>query len=279
MRFISNSETTTWLTCQRKYYFEYILDLEPKKFSDAINNGILYHACLENYYASKSLGHSEVECRQIGLEPVLIAMQREDNDIVSMGKVHALLNAYWDHYMIDDERYEVYAVETKLKAELSEDFALVGTVDLIWKDTETDKYYMVDHKSSYNFWSDEQSEIAAQFVKYVVLGREAGLDVAGVIVNQLRTRDLKPGNELFRRTYVRPTEAKVRDVTRQHINASANIVEARENLSPEEFIPVFNKFICANCPFLSLCDTMSNGSNIDYAIQQDFKKRTGYGYN
>lgn len=280
IRLISNSETTTWLTCRRKYYFEYFLDLEPKQFSDAISNGILYHACLEAYYAAKSLGGEDEEfCRSAGIEPLIAAMQSDNADIAQLGKMRALLHAYWDHYASDDDRYEVYAVETKLKIDLSEDYAMVGTIDLIWKDKETGKYWMVDHKSAYNFWTEEQAEMTGQFTKYVVLGRNAGLDVAGVIVNQLRTRELKPGNELFRRIYIRPTEPKIRDVLKQHMNTSFEIMGSRNNIPVEDYIPVFNKFICANCSFLSLCDTMSNGADIKYGIQQDYRKRTGYGYN
>lgn len=279
-RFISNSEVSSWLQCRKKYYYEYVLDLEPKKSSDAINKGVLIHALLENYYAGKAMGLDEASCRESAMEPLMIAAQATYADMVELGKVRDLVYAYFDHYMETDERYEVYAVETKLKSDLSDEYALVGTVDLIWRDKEDGKYIMVDHKSSYNFWTDEQSSISGQFVKYVYLGKSLGLDVKGVMVNQLRTRPLKNPemSALFLRAWVKPTDIKVRKVMEQHVFASEEIVAFR-NADVQIAIPIYDKYICSNCPFLPLCDSDSNGAPLQYQIQADYKIRTGYGYN
>lgn len=284
MRFISNSEIASWLQCRKKYYYEYVLDLEPKKQSDAINKGVLIHAMLEGYYAGKSLGWSDNECRDASMEPLMIAAQAEFSDMVELGIVRELVMTYFNHYMeADDARYRVHAVETKMKADLSDDFAMVGTVDLIWQDSVDGRYLMVDHKSSYNFWTDEQAAISGQFVKYAYLGRDAGLDVKGVMVNQIRTRPLKtPTAEmLFKRAWVLPSDIKIRNVMKQHIQASGEITEFRnaEAWKYNAAVPIYDKYICSNCPFLPLCDSESNGAPIAYQIQADYRQRTGYGYN
>jgi hypothetical protein len=281
MRFISNSEVASWLQCRKKYYYEYVLDLEPKKSSDAINKGVLIHAVLEGYYAGKSLGYSEEECRDQAMEPIMIAAQAEFSDMVELGGVRSLCWAYFDHYMDTDTRYRVHAVETKMKSDLSDDFALVGTVDLVWQDSVDGKYIMVDHKSSYNFWTDEQAAISGQFVKYAFLGKDAGLDVKGVMVNQLRTRPLKnpTADSLFLRAWVKPTDIRIRNVLAQHIQASDEIIYFRQDMIPSRAVPIYDKYICSGCPFLPLCDSESNGAPIQYQIQADYKTRTGYGYN
>jgi hypothetical protein len=178
-----------------------------------------------------------------------------------------------------DERYKVYAVESKLHATLSDDYSLVGTVDLIWQDMEDGKFIPVDHKSSYNFWTDEQAAISGQFVKYAYLSKNMGLDIKGVMVNQVRTRPLKAPkpDALFQRAWVRPTDIKIRNVMAQHVEASEEIIAFRKTES--RGVPLYDKYVCSGCAFLPLCDSDSNGAPIQYQIQADYQRRTGYGYN
>lgn len=282
MRLISNSEVASWLQCRQKYYFEYVLDLEPKIMSDAINKGVLYHAALEGYYAGKSMGFSEQDCRDAAEEPLFAAAQAANADVIEIMKSRDLLTAYFDFYMKNDERYKVFAVETKLKLDMSDDFALVGTLDLVWQDLEDGYYIPVDHKSSYNFWSPDQAGISGQFIKYVAILRGMGLPVKNVMINQLRTRPLKnpTADQLFQRAWLFPTEARIKSVMAQHVRAGNEIMEFRALEDQEErIIPIYDKYICSNCPFLSLCDSKSNGAPIEYQIRADYQKRTGYGYN
>lgn len=281
MRFISNSEVASWLQCRKKYYYEYILELEPKKYSEAISKGVLIHAMLEAYYAGKSMGYDEAECRDASMEPMMIAAQSPFADMVDLGKTRDLVYGYFEHYMEYDQRYKVYAVETKLKFDLSNDYALVGTIDLIWQDMEDGLYIPVDHKSSYNFWTDEQASISGQFVKYSAILKSMGMQVKGVMVNQIRTRPLKDPapTALYQRAWVRPTDIKIRKVMEQHVNASEEIMAFRVDPKPDTIIPIYDKYICSGCPFLPLCDSESNGAPIQYQIQADYQKRTGYGYN
>lgn len=279
MRFISNSEVASWLTCRRKYYFEYVLELESKQTSSAISKGVLIHAMLEAYYAAKAMGYTEAECREASMEPIMDAAQGKYADMSDLGKTRDLVMGYFSHYEeADGQRYKVYAVETKMKADLSDDFAMVGTVDLIWQDMTDGKFLMVDHKSSYNFWTDMQAGISGQFVKYVFLGKAAGLDIKGAMVNQIRTRELKEGNELYRRAWVNPSEVKIRNVMASHVVASQEIVNFRENAHIDMAVPIYDKYGCSNCPFLPLCDSVSNGAPIQYQITADYQKRTSYGY-
>lgn len=281
MRFISNSEVASWLQCRKKYYYEYVLDLEPKSQSTAISKGVLIHAMLEGYYAAKSMGYAEEECRDAAMEPMMIAAQGDYADMVDLGKTRDLVYGYFDHYMEDDERYKVVAVETKMKLDLSEDYALVGTIDLVWQDMEDGLFIPVDHKSSYNFWTDEQASISGQFVKYAAILKAQGMNVKAVMVNQIRTRPLKDpaASALYQRAWVRPTEAKLRAVMQQHIGASEEIMEFRSKEDKSKIVPIFDKYICSNCPFLPLCDSDSNGAPIQYQISADYQKRTSYGYN
>ena len=282
-RMISNSEVSTWLHCSRKYYFEYVLNVEQKKSPTGpmppLAKGTFVHAILEAYYAGKQLGYAEAQCRADALQIIMDAASLEGADIADIGATRDLVMGYFDKYMDLDDEWEVVAVESKYKAEITERFSLVGTIDLILRNKTTGDFVGVDHKTAYNFWRPEQIEIAGQFVKYIVLMRAAGMDSAAFMVNQIRTRTVKTG-DLYVRAYTRPTEARVKAVLKQHIKAGNEIMDYRESGSNiEDTIPILDKHGCANCDFMALCDASIEGSPIAYVLQSEYQERTGYGYN
>lgn len=279
MRLISNSEVSSWLHCTRKYYYEYVLDLEPKVQSGPISDGVLIHAMLEQYYIAKADNFSEDEARAAALQPVMDAVN-SGMDYAEAGRIRDLVTGYFAHYTDDFDRYEVFAIESKFKAELTDEYALVGTLDLVLRDKQDGRYVGVDHKSSYNFWTADQAALDGQFTKYIFILRSMGLDVKSFMVNMIRTRKLKPGNEFYRREFVVPTEVRMRNVMRQHFMAANRIMEFRAQGAPkEETIPIYSKYNCGNCPFLAICDADTEGSPTQYVIESEYQKRQNYGYN
>jgi CRISPR/Cas system-associated exonuclease Cas4 (RecB family) len=281
MRKISNSEVSTWLHCKRKYFYEYVLDLEPRVQSGPLTKGNIIHELLEQYYLEKMDDSPEDMCKAAIQTHINKLAIQPGVDILELAKIRDLVLAYTQHYMESDaERYEVIAVETKFAVPMIDDvFALAGTIDAIFLDKEDGTHVAVDHKSSYNFWTDDQAQISGQFVKYVYALRARGFNVKRFMVNQLRTRDLKPGNELFRRAWVRPSDNRIKAVIAQHVTVGSEIMEFRQNPVKETATPIYDKYGCSNCPFLFLCDSDTEGAPVDYLIQAEFQKKQSYGYN
>jgi hypothetical protein len=92
-------------------------------------------------------------------------------------------------------------------------------------------------------------------------------------------RDLKPGNEIFRRSWVRPSDTRIRATIAQHVQVGAEIMEFRANPIKEAAIPIYDKYGCSNCPFFQLCDSDTEGANLDHLIASEYQKRVSYGYN
>jgi hypothetical protein len=281
LRKISNSETASWLHCRRKYYYEYQLDLEPKEQSSALSKGTFIHELLEEYYLAKMDGLAESDRRDAVLQRVMAAGSIPGSDIAMIGTVHNLVNSYLDRWAEeDDERYDVLAVETKFAVPMMEDlFLMAGTIDAIFYDKEDNSIVPVDHKSSYNFWTEDQAAISGQFLKYVYAMRAQGHRVNRFMINQLRTRDLKPGNDLFRRTWLRPTDTRIRAAVGQHLQVGMEIMEFRANPIKESAIPIFDKYGCANCSFFGLCDSEAEGAPVEHLIMSEYQKKKHYGYN
>lgn len=281
MRNISNSEVNTWLHCRRRYYYEYILDLEPKAFSDPLANGILVHSILESYYIAKQDELSEEDCREAAMTPLKYAANASGANLENIVKMRNLALAYFEKYAEEDERFEVMAVETEFSVPIIEGengFALAGTIDVVFSDRETGDIIPVDHKSSYNFWTDDQASITGQFVKYVYALRAKGFNVDRFMINQLRTREVKNG-DLFRRMYVRPTEPRIRSVVAQHVNAGAEIMEFRKDPVKERTIPIYDKFGCSSCSFFQVCNSDAEGTSTDVLLATEFQTKQHYGYN
>lgn len=280
MRNISNSEVSSWLRCRRKYYYEYMLDLEPKVLSAPIGRGTLIHAMLEQYYLNKMDGESEDTCRDAAQRVINAEILDENADVTMLGKTRDLIMGYFDEWLEHDERYEIIGVETQFSIPVPEDsFNIVGTVDLFLKDKEDGRYIGVDHKSSYNFWTEAQAQVNAQFPKYMYGLMERGFDVKAFVINQIRTRELKSGNELYRRMTVKPSESRLKAVMQQHLTAGREIMAFRADPDKDKAIPVYDKFVCANCPFFDLCDSDTEGAPLQYVIQNGYQLHKNYGYN
>jgi hypothetical protein len=268
----------SWLKCTRLYYYEYVLNLEPKVFGEAITKGILIHSMLEGYYAGKMQGLNEEACRDEAMEPLIFAMS-QDGDITELSNIRTLVTGYFEKYADDDERYEVMAVETKYALPLTDNYSMVGTLDALFLDKWNNKVVAVDHKSTYNFWTDDQVTMAGQFIKYLIILRGLGYDVERMMVNQLRTRPVKNG-DLYQRAWADPSNKRTNAILRQHILVSDAIMEFRANgANHDDTIPIYDKYGCSNCSFLSLCNSDTEGQNLTFQINQEYQQRKNYGYN
>jgi hypothetical protein len=283
-RHISNSEVGTWNTCQRQYYYSFDLSLEPKRHSAPLSRGILGHDAIAAYYlaikAGKSPGDAALEARQI----LRMAM----NDTISFDMevvmdVDRILNAYFPMTVKDLSDWEILEVESKHDLPMTDDFDMPLRLDLLVRIRSTKEIVLIDHKYTYDFWTEDDLALNPQFPKYVGALRNSDYPIAYCILNQIRTRHLKnPGaDDLVRRSIQRPSNAKIRRALTEHIIASQQIAEFR-SLAPETRAQVatrvLNKMVCRGCFVKSLCQAEFDGGDIQYLAQNDYKART-YGYN
>ncbi len=117
--------------------------------------------------------------------------------------------------------------------------------------------------------------------------QNAGMQVDGAYLEEVRTRKLSEATaadpkKLWRRTPYYPSIAKKRELLKQHITASLEIMQFRA-LQPDEqklrAIPVLNKHgACKYCDFKELCISELDGGEIAMAIEMNYTENT-YGYN
>jgi len=279
VRRISNSEATSWLTCRARYRYEFDMNLQKIGSSDALDKGNLIHAILEEYYKARMLGDSHEEAVVMGRKALIPAMDTYGMELIA--KVDPLMQAYFNHYQHDN--WEILSVEDSFDLPITDDFTMPTRLDLLVK-TSDGKIWIVDHKSTYDFWTTDDIELNAQLPKYVATLRNMGYDVAGAIINQIRTRSVKNNDaaDLFRRVKIVPSIAIIRSVLSQQMAASKEITTYREQ--PEDIrkaiaTPVLNKIVCKYCSFRGLCASEIAGGEIEYLVQNEYQPKQGYGYN
>lgn len=284
MRRISNSELATWNTCQRKYYYEFDLSLEPKVTGGALGRGVLLHESLAHYYEARKQGLSHSDSVLAG-KKVLNDALRSDNVFAheTVMEVMTLVTGYWNYYQGDPD-WEILEVEKGYDLPIEDgvyEYSL--RLDLLVRLRSTGDVVLVDHKTCYDFWKQDDLALNPQFPKYIGTLRANGIRVDYALLNQIRTRKLKAptGDDLYRRTECRPSRAKVGAALREQIIGSRQIiahrslpVEARE----QNVLRVLNKQICNWCNVKDLCTAEFDGGDITSAIVLDYKQRT-YGYN
>jgi hypothetical protein len=177
----------------------------------------------------------------------------------------------WQRYMRHMDGFpgwEPLGTEIKLELPLTPTINMAIKYDFYFRDTATGKCYVLDYKTSYEFWSQEDHDLNAQMPKYIGVMRANGYQVDGGILEEVRTRKLgaekqRDPKNLFRRTFYRPSAPLIAAVLKQHIQAALDIEKHRE-LSEEErleaSLPVLNKHgVCKYCNFTSLCRSMLEG--------------------
>lgn len=280
-RKVSNSETTTWLQCQRRYLYQYDLNLRPKKLSQALSRGILGHEVVAEYYSARKAGQNHADAL-VQARRLLYAKPDYDLDIVA--EVDKIVNNYFRVY--GDEigsKYSILAVEEQYEIPLTSDFIFVMRLDLLVKNLKTNRTELWDHKFVYDFWSQDDLALDPQRPKYIGALRFNNNFVDEAVLNQLRYRSIKQptDDQLFKRTVQQPSQAKINTVLREHVQASREIVEWRK-LSLDERRRVAkrsaNKMTCRSCSVKQLCMSELDGGDISYAIKTDYVTNE-YGYN
>lgn len=283
-RKISNSEVGTWLSCRRKYYYKFDLNITPIKTGVALGRGVMFHAAMEafnkNYINTKNFNDAKL----VGM--IYIKDQLANVSEYEQSTTMDVYRIYENYMGVLQERineWDILEAEEDYDMPINEHYSMPMRLDLLIRERATDEICLVDYKTCYDFWSEDQIALSPQAAKYIGSLRTNGKLVDKLILEQVRYRSIKDPSpeQLFRRTTIRPSVAKIRNVLRDHITASNSITQYR-NLEADQrdnlATRVMNPMICKGCEVRELCKSELDGGSIDYMIATDYKKNS-YGYN
>ena len=257
---LSHSQVFTYLNCSLKYRFQYVEQRQIERISIALIFGSAIHSAIEAFYLGVKHGIKEsLESIQevfddhISAElnltdvPVIYKKGTKKDSTISMGK--ALLETFYENVNVGG--YEIVGVEVPLSARLytenaePTDFQLIGIIDLILKNIETDQIILVDNKTAAKAKTQKSVNEDLQLTAYSYLAAanklcfpRAEIKCRFDVLLKLKTPKMK--------YYTTNRTAK----DRKKFTKLANMV--LKGIEERIFFP--NKsWLCADCSFKNVC--------------------------
>lgn len=284
-RNVSNSEVTTFLSCKRQYEYAFVDELEPLDTSTPLARGTTFHLGMELYWKARIQGASHNEAMKAA--EVAFCSVPEGFTLVQVMEAQALWFRYMNYHAGFPDMRPI-GTEEQYDLDLTSTLKMTIRYDLYFQSISTGRYAILDYKTSYDFWSNEDHDLNGQMPKYIACMQANNFRVDEGFLEEVRTRKLgaekasDPKN-LWRRTRYNPSAARKKSLLHQHIAASLEIEKHRALDELERkmvSIPVLNKHgACKYCNFKALCISELDGKT-DLTVDKrvGFKQNT-YGYN
>ncbi len=185
---ISHSMTRDWKACRRKFFFNYLARLVPKKLSIPYFVGTHFHRGMEDFYGGKDpddfipaiVQSMDDQARKA----VFLTPEEEQSLMVQSSIVSGMLRGYADNYAKDLKRWKIHSTEMEFKVPITDAIAYVGQIDLIVK--HDGELWIVEHKTAGRLDKNYIDRLAldTQITGYAIGAKfKIGKPIAGVIYN------------------------------------------------------------------------------------------------
>lgn len=284
-RNISNSEVTTFLTCRQQYEFAFMRNLAPKVTPKALSRGTLGHLAFQYYIEARLNGANHESAMRAGTNAFIEASRGGMKpDIVLETR---LLFERYQTYHQGWPNWKLLGTEEHLELKVTDEIWIPMRYDLMVEEKDSGRIGCGDFKFTYDFWTPDDHALNPQMPKYLTIMQKNGINVQFGFLEEIRTRKLAKANEndpkkTWRRTHYKPGPTKQRNLIKQHIATSLEIMRFRE-LPDEEreaiTIPLLSHHGgCRYCNFKELCASKLDGGDVETFIESAFVQNT-YGYN
>lgn len=295
---VSHSEVDSYLLCRRKWYYGYALSLERKSTSSSLALGSAVHKILESFYRVILEAGDDTNLQMKAFPKAEEAARAAYDEIVAGGFEDADRNAtlediifkwYVNHEPFVKEGWRILAVEKEFVLEYDTELELryPFIIDLIALDPDG-KTVVIDHKTTWDFYTEEASQLQPQVPKYIGGLRALGYKIDYGYYNELRTRLIKgtksskgvyPGpklDQMLGHLVLKPNGTRVVTTFTEQIETSKEI-QALKSLPIEEVskksFRVANKMVCQSCSFRDICTSELNGGNTKLMMKTEYKIR------
>lgn len=279
---IDNSKRSCFATCPRKYYYQYIRHLQPKKYAEPLIFGKVYHRMQEAYriLTKKGISHNNkiTEAIEIGLKLWLSELNYgyiiDEESYRTFDNCVEVFMKYFEFFPTDIIPKETeYFFSEKLFTEGDYDVHFAGKIDCIGHLAEGEELAIFDDKTtSYNInLLKSQFSVSPQLIGYTwITSKLKNIKTVSAIVNIAFMKSLKSGLtiEHDRVIYVY-NENDFLEWHKSLIDTAERILKATKSGNfPVQLDSCYGKY--GACSFLNLCS--SPLYNEGY-IQENFIER------
>jgi hypothetical protein len=268
--------------------FSYVFQKASATKSRALNLGIVVHDILEVFFKAIQSGVTKLEARQATMQKLTELYETDGFAADVLTTAYMLVDRYIEFDTIHSNS-KILEVETDFFLPINSQYWYGLRLDLLVEATvgrQKGKVLLIDHKTTYDFWLPNDLLLNPQMPKYVTAVRFSGYPVHEAYLNQIRTRfdskkiGEKLDDDLFRRSPVGITEERVKSALHHQMVASERILDMMNkplSLIEDSCLPVQNKMVCKNCPFMEPCIKMEDGYSATGALGPQFvSKKSGF---
>jgi len=244
--YYSFSEIDTFLRCERKHNYSYVLGLESKQTPAALARGSVVHACVAAFWSGEDI-----------LGP--LAGWEPDNE-EELDKVRWLMARYARHYETEQKSTTIVATEFELMVRLGESkFGIRGFIDRLI--VQQGKLWLVETKTMGDFSRLDNLSIDPQLSMYYLAAKQLGLDVWGAYYDAIYTyrwvKD-RPTAESFKQVHL-DRDRRQSDAMTEEVIEMCRRIESRKRRPPTRTIVTYGPMACSNCSFNAPCFENSAG--------------------
>lgn len=272
MATVSHSEVNALLSCERKHFYQYGLEIDRITTSDALRIGRMGHDALEIIWQDAIDGVDEATTK---LKLVDFYMTQTDIELVV--NVKRALDWYFKVQPLAG--YEILAFEKEMVLEVTGDLSYPFIPDLIVRNVATGRMIVIDTKFVYNFYSDTEVALSSQLPKYVAALRAMGHDIYDAAYLQFRNRGLKEQTaaNMVRFQMLGLTDERVKRSFIEQGRAMERVLEIKSQpleVWSANALRTSSTFVCDRCPMASLCAAeLRSPSEAQLILDSEYKKR------
>mgnify|MGYP001567528064 CR=1 FL=1 len=283
---ISDSETKSFQTCQRKHYYTYGLRLQPRRMSDGLTRGIVGHEVLAEYYsalADRKDHAAAVDAANSRMASFIQKAADTGLDVILFTDLQKRLQDYYEwSYANERGAFRFQEVEQAYRLTLPGGLQYVMRLDLLAESISgpyAGQLVLIDHKFVWDFYSEDEVAMNSQLPKYLGILAANDVPVRIAYLNMIRTRVNKKPMAIadkFRRAVVKPTPEEIQTIFLEELKVAEQI-EFFRSLSLEQWESEITRSMtpmnCKTCPFAILCKADLQGQDTRLMRQVEFEPR------
>lgn len=293
-RTVSHSEVESYLSCERKHYYGYGLEIQRRWNSDSLQRGTIGHLFLEHYFSFRMEEGSSPEVHEKAKKATFAFaakyMQDHPDEIgLATEALNCVIFFFQSDCLMD---YDVLGVEKEYVLEVVDPLDMPFKIDAILRHKHTQAIVVVDFKFLKDFYSEDHTELMPQLPKYVGGLRAKALPVHAAAYLMLRTGGAKGETDWQKKIkwmLVPLSDARVQRTFEEQVIASMRIQKRKQMVVEQgeaglfawskDALRVFNSMICQNCSFKSLCIAELNDAQPNMVLDQEYVKRERIEFN
>jgi hypothetical protein len=265
-----------WNRCQRLYYYNHDLGLQPRELSYPIQRGRDGHAIFEAYYRARINGQDHAEAMSTTEGEISWRVNVLGQDRKSMVEAAGLVRYYWATTAEDGAKWEFIAAEHEKKIDFG-NWTYVSTVDLLARERKTDELVIWDHRFLWEPYSKKMVAREPQLPRYALANRPITRARRNMVSTKPLAQIAKANHGRVKRVDVAFTQRRLEIVnaemqrTAQQILAWRQLpIESRGQLATRSVVPGDKLGSCEQCPMQKLCDAEAWGEDTSALLELEY---------